>query len=98
MKPTIIVTGAAGGIGSGFVSEFLKTEYAGKCHGIYLYHPDARGGLDGLLAKTGKGHTYELVAIDLSVMGDVKAFIGGVNARVAKEELGRITHLRKKKN
>jgi len=91
LKPTIIITGAAGGIGTGFVTAFLKTKEASTQHGIYTYHPSAPGTLQSLLEKRApEGHTYELVPLDLSDTSGIRDFCKGVNERVREGKLGRI--------
>src|SRR5277367_5667187 len=82
-KHTLLVTGAAGGIGSGFVSEFLKTPHASTHHAIYVVHPSAPGSLAQLLKSHAPvEHKYEIVSVDLSSLASIRDFAAVVKKRV----------------
>jgi NAD(P)-dependent dehydrogenase (short-subunit alcohol dehydrogenase family) len=90
-KPTIVITGGAGGIGTGFISQFLSAPQASHLHGIYTHHPNAAGSLASLLAsKAPPSHTYELIPLDLSLQSNIHTFCTTLNARISSGELGKI--------
>ena len=94
LKRTLLVTGAAGGIGSGFVSEFLKTTNAKTHHAIYVVHPSAPGSLAQLLeSQAPPEHKYEIVALDLGNLASIRAFARGVKKRSEAGELAPIRGL-----
>ena len=87
-KHTLVVTGAAGGIGSGFVAEFLKTPHASTHRAIYVVHPSAHGSLAQLLESHAPvEHKYEIIALDLGSLAAVREFAAGVKKRVEAGEL-----------
>jgi NAD(P)-dependent dehydrogenase (short-subunit alcohol dehydrogenase family) len=88
LKHTLLVTGAAGGIGSGFVSEFLKTPQASTHHAIYVVHPSAPGSLAQLLESHAPAkHKYEIVVLDLGSLAAIREFASTVKKRVEAGEL-----------
>jgi NAD(P)-dependent dehydrogenase (short-subunit alcohol dehydrogenase family) len=90
-KGTIIATGAAGGIGSGWVLSHLQTPQAKLYHTIYFIHPSAPGNLKQVLETYAPAeHTYEILPLDLSKMSEVRIAASSINDRVAKGELGKI--------
>jgi NAD(P)-dependent dehydrogenase (short-subunit alcohol dehydrogenase family) len=90
-KGTIIVTGAAGGIGSGWVLENLKTEQAKLYHTIYFIHPSAPGHLKEVLTQNAPSeHSYEILPLDLSNMSEVRLAATALNTRIENGELGKI--------
>ena len=87
-KHTLLVTGGAGGIGSGFVSEFLKTPQASTYHAIYVVHPSQPGSLASLLdSHAPASHTYEIISSDLSSLSSVRSLATTVQARIATGEI-----------
>jgi NAD(P)-dependent dehydrogenase (short-subunit alcohol dehydrogenase family) len=91
VKGTIVVTGAAGGIGSGWVVENLKTEQAKFYHTIYFIHPSAPGHLKEILTQHAPSeHSYEILPLDLSKMSAVRLAATELKTRIEKGELGKI--------
>ena len=85
---TLIITGAAGGIGSGFVSELLKTPHALTHHCIYIIHPSAPGSLQSIIDKYApRGHQYEILSLDLSKLSAIRAATTSINSRIASHDL-----------
>ena len=94
LKSTILITGGAGGIGTGFISQFLSTPQASHLHGVYTYHPADAGSLASLLAsRAPPSHSYELIPLDLSLMSEIRSFCTALNERMASKELGKIKFL-----
>jgi NAD(P)-dependent dehydrogenase (short-subunit alcohol dehydrogenase family) len=90
-KGTIIATGPAGGIGSGWVLEHLKSPQAKLYHTIYLIHPQAPGTLKETVEKHApEGHSYEIIPVDLSKQSSIRAFAKEINSRISSKKLGRI--------
>ncbi len=87
-KGTIIVTGAAGGIGNGLVTEFLKTSQATLHHSIYMVHPSAPGTLKEVLAaRAPANHEHEIITLDLSSFTSIRTFASSINERIASGSL-----------
>jgi NAD(P)-dependent dehydrogenase (short-subunit alcohol dehydrogenase family) len=90
-KGTIIATGAAGGIGSGWLFSHLKSPQAKLYHTIYIVHPSAPGNLrEHLQNYAPSEHTYEIFPLDLSKISEVRLAATEFNKRVEEGELGRI--------
>lgn len=90
-KGTIIATGAAGGIGSGWLLSHLKSPQAKLYHTIYIIHPSAPGNLEeNLQTYAPSGHAYEIVPLDLSKMSEIRLAAMEFNRRIEKGELGKI--------
>ncbi|KAN0103253.1 NAD(P)-binding protein [Hyaloscypha variabilis] len=88
---TIIATGAAGGIGSGWLFSHLKSPQAKLYHTIYIVHPSAPGNLrEHLQNYAPSEHTYEIFPLDLSKISEVRLAATEFNKRVEEGELGRI--------
>ena len=91
VEGTIIVTGAAGGIGHGWLLEHLKSPQARSFYAIYIIHPTTPGNLQASLDKNApKEHKYEIIPCDLSHQANIRSLAEALNARVAKGELPRI--------
>lgn len=94
---TIIVTGANGGLGRGYITSLAKSPHAGSYHGIYTDRDDAAAkDLDGFLgtgAPKKAGLDWETGALDLGSLAKIRAFAAGVNARVAEGSLAPIRAL-----
>ena len=87
-KHTLLVTGAAGGIGTGFVYEFLKTPQASTHHALYIIHPSQPGTLAHLLStRAPPSHTYEILPLDLSSLSAIYSFTSSINKRVEAGDL-----------
>jgi NAD(P)-dependent dehydrogenase (short-subunit alcohol dehydrogenase family) len=90
-KGTIIATGAAGGIGSGWLLSHLKSPQAKLYHTIYIIDPSAPRNLREILQiHAPPEHTYEVLPLDLSKMSAVRLAAMDFNTRVQKGELGKI--------
>ncbi|KAG8163978.1 hypothetical protein KVR01_005896 [Diaporthe batatas] len=97
-KGTILVTGANGGLGRGYITALSRTPYAKAHRGIYLDRDDAAArDLDAFVkAKVQPrcpGHEYETAALDLGSLAKIRAFAADINARVANGSLGPIRAL-----
>jgi NAD(P)-dependent dehydrogenase (short-subunit alcohol dehydrogenase family) len=77
LKPTLILTGANGGLGLGFIQNLLASPYAKTHHAIYtVRNLNSAGKLNKLLeAKAPKHHTWEVVALDLSSLAEVRRVV-----------------------
>ncbi|ROV92354.1 hypothetical protein VMCG_09142 [Cytospora schulzeri] len=95
---TILVTGANGGLGRGYITALTKSPHAAAHRGIYTDRDDAAAKeLDGFLetragagprgAGAGANHAWETAALDLGSLSKIRAFAASTNARVAAGEL-----------
>lgn len=89
-KGTILVTGAAGGIGTGWLHEHLQSEHARSHLTIYVTHPSFPGQLREILGREGDDCRFEIVEIDLSILENVKNFTRVLSGRVESNNIPRI--------
>jgi len=93
-KHTIVVTGAAGGIGGGFLYEFLQTPLASTHHGIYVAHPSEQDKLEKLLdLHAPSTHSAEIYVLDLNHLAAVRKFAAQIKAKIASKEIPPIRSL-----
>jgi NAD(P)-dependent dehydrogenase (short-subunit alcohol dehydrogenase family) len=85
---SILVTGAAGGLGTALVSRITTTELSAY-YGIYTARdPSHTPSLDGILTRAkASGHDFTVAALDLSTPAKVREFAADINARVASGKL-----------
>lgn len=91
-KGTIIVTGANGGLGRGYITALSRSPYAKDYRGIYLDRDDAAAKELETFCKTNvqprsPGHQWETTALDLASLSKIRTFAAGINARVAEGSL-----------
>jgi NAD(P)-dependent dehydrogenase (short-subunit alcohol dehydrogenase family) len=87
-KGSVLITGANGGLGSAFVSQFLKSPYAKDYRGIYtVRNPTTATGLQAVVKQAPEGHAFETLALDLSSLEKIRATAKDINARVANGTL-----------
>lgn len=89
-KGTILVTGANGGLGRGYITALSRSPYAKDHRGIYLDRDDAAAQeLDTFLKTQPKGnnHQWETSALDLGSLAKIRTFAATINARVAEGSL-----------
>lgn len=87
-KGTVLITGANGAIGCGFVSQFLKTPEAATHTGLYVVrNPDAAVNLKAILKSAPPTHDYRVFAIDQSRLANVREAAADINKQVADGNL-----------
>ncbi|KAJ3915869.1 putative short-chain dehydrogenase [Lentinula edodes] len=87
-KGGMLITGANGALGRGFVSCFIRSPYAKDYKGLYVVRsPERAAELKELLEKAPKDHSYEILSLDLSTLASVRAFATSLNARVSSGEI-----------
>lgn len=91
-KGTILVTGANGGLGRGFITALSRSPYAKDHRGIYLDRDDAAAKELDTFIKTkvqpkSKDHQWETSALDLGSLAKIRAFAATINSRVAEGSL-----------
>ncbi|KUI73045.1 Retinol dehydrogenase 13 [Cytospora mali] len=92
-KGTVIVTGANGGLGRGYITALTSSPHAAEYRGIYTDRDDAAAkDLDGFLGVRAPGggtgkHQWETSALDLCSLAKIRAFAASINARVADGSL-----------
>jgi NAD(P)-dependent dehydrogenase (short-subunit alcohol dehydrogenase family) len=85
---TILLTGANGGIGVGFVSQLLKSQYATTKTAVYAVRDtDAASKLKGALENAPQDHEYLILPADVSSIEALRDFSAEINARVARGDL-----------
>ncbi|PVH75801.1 NAD(P)-binding protein, partial [Cadophora sp. DSE1049] len=81
---SILITGPNGGIGIGFVSQFLKSPYALTHSAIYAVRDPAKAvDLKTALERAPKHHKYLVLPIDLTSQASIRSFAADVNHHVA---------------
>ncbi|MCJ1356240.1 MAG: hypothetical protein MMC33_006234 [Icmadophila ericetorum] len=86
---TIIVTGAAGGLGQAFVKEYLDKPYSISRHSIFTVRK-INGSTTKELEERVAGatsKTTQIVELDLSSLTNVRAFAQDVNSKVSSGQL-----------
>lgn len=93
-KGTILVTGANGGLGRGFITALSRSPYAKDHRGIYLDRDDAAAQELDTFIKTkvqpkasSNNHQWETSALDLGSLAKIRAFAASINSRVAEGTL-----------
>jgi NAD(P)-dependent dehydrogenase (short-subunit alcohol dehydrogenase family) len=87
LKGTILLTGANGGLGSGFVSNLISFPYVSNYRAIYtVRNPLTSHDLQAILAKAPKSHVSETIALDLSTLSGVRKVAAEINAKVSSGE------------
>jgi NAD(P)-dependent dehydrogenase (short-subunit alcohol dehydrogenase family) len=88
LKGTIILTGAAGGIASGLITEHLKTTLTTQYHNIYIDHPSTVGRLSSFLSiHAPSTQQYEIIPLDLSSQSAIRTFTSSINSRISSSSL-----------
>lgn len=91
---TILLTGANGGIGVGFVSQLLKSPFATNMKAVYAVRdPDAALPLQAALKHAPKDHEYVILPANFASLEAIRAFAVEVNGRVAGGDLPSIQAL-----
>lgn len=81
---TILLTGPNGGIGVGFVKQFLKSPHALTHEAIYAVRDPAKAmDLKAALKHAPKEHKHILLPVDFSSLASIRNFSADVNARIA---------------
>jgi NAD(P)-dependent dehydrogenase (short-subunit alcohol dehydrogenase family) len=86
---TLLLTGANGGIATGFISEFLKSPYATSCKGYYTVRnvQNAENLRTVLQSSAFRGHDYEIGSLDMSTLDGVRSAATAINKRVSDGSL-----------
>ncbi|KAH7400454.1 hypothetical protein BKA64DRAFT_671880 [Cadophora sp. MPI-SDFR-AT-0126] len=93
-KGSILITGPNGGIGVGFVSQFLKSPYALTHSAIYAVRDPAKAtDLKAALTKAPKDHKYLLLPIDLTSQSSIRSFASDINSRISSGSIPPISAL-----
>jgi NAD(P)-dependent dehydrogenase (short-subunit alcohol dehydrogenase family) len=88
MNGSVLITGANGGLGCAFVSEFINSPHAQSYDGIYaVRNPSTAHELSKVLSSAKTPHSYELLPIDLSSLDSVRAAAVLLNRRVSAGEI-----------
>jgi NAD(P)-dependent dehydrogenase (short-subunit alcohol dehydrogenase family) len=92
LKGTVLITGANGGLGTAFVSQFLSTQP--NYHGIFTVR-SLNGPSSSTLEKltSTSSHPHEILPVDLSSLADIRRFAHEINAKVARGTIPRIKAL-----
>ncbi|KAI1324024.1 NAD(P)-binding protein [Xylariaceae sp. FL0255] len=96
-RGTIVVTGAAGGLGCCIAAEISSSPQLGANHyGLYaVRNPSRTTSLINSLNQTRSysSHVYDIVSLDLESLDSVRALATDINNRVAKGDIPRIRAL-----
>ncbi|TID21509.1 dehydrogenase/reductase [Venturia nashicola] len=94
-KGTLLLTGANGGIATGFISQFLKSPHASQYKGYYTVRdPKSASTLQHALdPAASSSHEYEIEQLDMSTLESTRTGAAAINKRVAEGTLPRIRAL-----
>lgn len=83
---TLLLTGANGGIATGFVSQFLKSPHASQYKGCYTVRDlKSSSTLRNTLATaSSSSHEYEITPLDMSTLESTRAGATAINKRVSE--------------
>jgi NAD(P)-dependent dehydrogenase (short-subunit alcohol dehydrogenase family) len=86
---TVLITGANGGLGSAFVSQFLKSPQAANHTGLFaVRNPSTATTLEKVVSSTSNSHSrHEIISLDLSNLASVRAGAKAINERIASGAL-----------
>ncbi|KAH7073094.1 hypothetical protein BKA63DRAFT_473561 [Paraphoma chrysanthemicola] len=88
LKGSVLITGANGGLGSAFVSNFIKSTYGSQYRGLYLVrNPSTATDLNAVLRSAPASHTSEVLPMDLSSLQSIRGLAANINTRVANGTL-----------
>lgn len=88
LKGSVLITGANGGLGSAFVSNFIKSTYGSQYRGLYLVrNPSTATDLNAVLKLAPVSHTSEVLPMDLSSLQSIRGLAANINTRVANGTL-----------
>ncbi|KAE9986585.1 hypothetical protein EG328_005194 [Venturia inaequalis] len=88
-KGTLLLTGANGGIATGFVSQFLKSPHASQYKGYYTVRdPASASTIRNILeSSNASSHEYEIAPLDMSTLESTRKGAAAINKRVAEGTL-----------
>lgn len=88
-KGTLLLTGANGGISTGFVSQFLKSPHASQYKGYYTVRdPTSAFTIRNILeSPNASSHEYEIAPLDMSTLESTRKGAAAINKRVAEGTL-----------
>ncbi|KAL1641000.1 hypothetical protein SLS58_006442 [Diplodia intermedia] len=93
MTGTVVLTGAAGGLGSALAENIVSRQEPDAC--IFTVRNQSSANAQPLhaLRDTAHGKTIEIHELDLATLDSVRAFAADINKRVASQQLPRISVL-----
>lgn len=90
-KGTLLITGANGGIATGFISQVLKSPYAKLYKGYYTVRdPEKASALTAILNSPDPNltsHDFEVAPLDLGTLESTRAAAMAINKRVSEGSL-----------
>ncbi|KAH8598515.1 hypothetical protein B0O99DRAFT_506138 [Bisporella sp. PMI_857] len=88
LQGSVLITGANGGLGSAFVSNFVKSIYGSRYRGLYLVRkPSTAHDLNSILESAPASHVSETLSMDLSSLQSIRDLAANINTRVANGTL-----------
>ncbi|KAI1173440.1 putative short-chain dehydrogenase [Nemania sp. FL0916] len=86
-KGTILVTGANGGLGSAIVQQIASKPEFSAYHGLYTVRDTTNAPALTSALTHGPTHQYDIVALDLTNLENVRKVAEGINARISAAEI-----------
>ena len=87
-KGTVLITGANGGLGSAFTSQFLQSPEASIYTGLFaVRNPSTATTLHSILSKSPNATQHEAIALDISTLASVRSAAKIINDRVSSGSL-----------
>jgi hypothetical protein len=76
---TILVTGTNGGLGSAIVEQIASKPEFSAYHGLYTVRDTSKAGALDAVLKNGASHSYDVVALDLTKLDNVRLVAERIN-------------------
>jgi NAD(P)-dependent dehydrogenase (short-subunit alcohol dehydrogenase family) len=87
-RGSVLITGANGGLGSVFASQFLNSPEASFYTGLFaVRNPSAATTLQSILSSAPNAAHHEVVALDIGTLASVRSAAQVINSRVASGSL-----------
>jgi NAD(P)-dependent dehydrogenase (short-subunit alcohol dehydrogenase family) len=88
---TVLITGANGGLGSAFVSQFLNSPEASIYTGLFaVRNPSTATTLQSIVSSSPNASSHEIMALDISTLASIRSAAKTINERVAFGSLPKI--------
>lgn len=80
---SILITGANGGLGSAFITQFLDSPHATIYHGIYTVRNSSSASELNKILESSPSHSYEILILDLNSLSTIRSTAASLNSRIS---------------
>lgn len=89
-KGTIVLTGAAGGLGTAIIHKIISDSELSTHHGLYTVRDASASSLLRSALQAAKSHSADILSLDLADLSSVRETAAIINAKVANGQIPRI--------